>query len=59
VAKVKVGADSTTPVDYELKAHTEEVKPFALLQKTPGGAAWTKESLESLRVVVKTKRGAN
>jgi hypothetical protein len=59
IGKVKVGNDSTNPVDYELKPHTEDVKPLALLQKTPGGAAWTKESLESLRVVLKTKRGAN
>lgn len=59
VAKVKVGADETTPVDYELKSHAEGVLPLAMLQKAPGGAAWTKEALESLRVVMKTKRGAN
>lgn len=59
VAKVKVGANETTPVDYELKSHAEGILPLAMLQKAPGGAAWTKESLESLRVVMKTKRGAN
>ncbi|MNC03545.1 hypothetical protein D3C75_509560 [compost metagenome] len=59
VAKIKVGANETTPVDYTLKSHAEGILPLAMLQKAPGGAAWTKEALESLRVVMKTKRGAN
>lgn len=59
VAKIKVGANETTPVDYQLKSHAEGILPLAMLQKAPGGAAWTKEALESLRVVMKTKRGAN
>ncbi|MNM33674.1 hypothetical protein D3C81_443060 [compost metagenome] len=59
VAKIKVGANETTPVDYELKSHAEGILPLAMMQKAPGGAAWTKEALESLRVVMKTKRGAN
>lgn len=59
IAKVKVGANETSPVDFELKAHAEGILPVATLQKAPGGAAWTKEALESLRVVLKTKRGAN
>lgn len=59
VAKVKVGDKESAPVDYELKAHIEDHYPLANLQKVPNGAAWTKADLESLRVVLKTKRGAN
>lgn len=58
-AKIQVGANATAKVDYDLKAHTQNMVPLGLWNTAPDGSIWTQEGLEALRVVMNTKRGAN
>lgn len=57
-AKLKVGESAGTEKVFELKPHTERVEMFPMAVTAPDGSTWSKESLENLRVVVKSKSGA-
>jgi hypothetical protein len=57
-AKLKVGETATAERVFELKPHAERQDMFPIALKAPDGTAWTKASLESLQVVIKSKSGA-
>ena len=57
-AKLKVGETATAERVFELKPHVERQDLFPIAMKAPDGTAWTKASLESLQVVIKSKSGA-
>lgn len=57
-ARLKVGEAVTPERVIELKPHVERHELLPTVTKAPDGTAWTKASLESLQVVIKSKSGA-
>lgn len=58
VAKYKIDEDELDPVIVELQPHSTKPKYLGLLHKSVDGTSWTQESLEKLRIVIKSKKGA-
>ena len=58
VAKYQIDEEALDPVTVELLPHCTQPTYLGLLHKAVDGEAWTQDSLEKLRVIIKSKKGA-